>query len=167
MCQSLRRFGTMRTQRRWLIDYAWGEEGDGFSERWVLNSLSRRKVYVVEQDGLPVATFSLDWDDKVYWEVQEPIAGYVHGLSVRKGFNGLGLGSFAIDWCAEQVSALDRRFVRLGCDARNAKLCAYYESLGFIRVGTSSKSEHSDYIDSLYEKAVDQRSIGAPRLVHG
>ncbi|WP_235993590.1 hypothetical protein [Paraburkholderia solitsugae] len=29
-------------------DYAWGKDGDGFSERWVLNSLSRRAVYVVE-----------------------------------------------------------------------------------------------------------------------
>ena len=136
-------------------DYAWGKEGDGFSEEWVLNSLSRRVTYVVEQDGLPVATFSLDWDDAVYWGAQEPIAGYLHGLSVRKGFNGLGLGSFAIDWCAEQVSALDRRFVRLGCDARNIKLCAYYDSLGFIRVGTAPTPEHGDYIDSLYEKAID------------
>jgi RimJ/RimL family protein N-acetyltransferase len=136
-------------------DYAWGKEGDGFSEEWVLNSLSRREVYVIEQNGLPVGTCSLDWDDEVYWGAQEPIAGYVHGLSVRKGFNGLGLGSFAIDWCADQVSALDRRFVRLGCDARNTKLCAYYESLGFIRVGIAPAPAHGDYIDSLYEKATD------------
>ena len=33
-------------------DYAWGKEGDGFSEGWVLTSLSRREVYVVEQDGM-------------------------------------------------------------------------------------------------------------------
>ena len=136
-------------------DYAWGKDGDGFSEGWVLNSLSRREVYVVEQDGVPVGTFSLDWDDEEYWGGQEPIAGYVHGLSVRKGFNGRGLGSFVIGWCADQVSALERRFVRLGCDARNAKLCAYYESLGFVRVGIAPTPEHGDYIDSLYEKSAD------------
>jgi 8-oxo-dGTP pyrophosphatase MutT (NUDIX family)/ribosomal protein S18 acetylase RimI-like enzyme len=136
-------------------DYAWGKEGDGFSEKWVLNSLSRREVYLVEQDGLPVGTFSLDWEDEAYWGVQQPIAGYVHGLSVRKGFDGLGLGKYVINWCTDQASALDRRFLRLGCDARNTKLCAYYESLGFIRVGVASKSEHSDYIDSLYEKSVN------------
>jgi len=48
-------------------DYAWGKDGDGFSERWVLNSLSRREVYVVEHDCMPVGTFSLDWDDETYW----------------------------------------------------------------------------------------------------
>jgi ribosomal protein S18 acetylase RimI-like enzyme len=136
-------------------DCAWGREGEGFSEGWVLNSISRREVYVVEQDGVPVGTFSLDWNDELYWGRQEPIAGYVHGLSVRKGFNGRGLGSFVIDWCADLVSALDRRFVRLGCDARNTKLCAYYESLGFVRVGIAPTPEHGDYIDSLYERSAD------------
>lgn len=141
-------------------DYAWGKEGDGFSEGWVQNSLSRRDVYVVEQDRLLVATFSLDWSDEAYWGAQEPVAGYVHGLSVRKGFNGLGLGRFVIDWCASRVIARNRRFVRLGCDARNIKLCAYYESLGFRRVGAGLKAQHNDYIDSLYEKPAGSLSAG-------
>ncbi|SMG61316.1 GNAT family N-acetyltransferase [Paraburkholderia susongensis] len=136
-------------------DYAWGKEGDGFSEGWVLNSLSRKDVYVVEQDGLPVGTFSLDWNDEMCWGPQEPIAGYLHGFSVRKGFNGGGLGTFMIDWCVNQVRTMGRRFVRLGCDARNTKLCAYYESLGFVRVGIKPMPEHGDYLDSLYEKSTD------------
>ncbi|MFL9924903.1 GNAT family N-acetyltransferase [Herbaspirillum lusitanum] len=138
-------------------DYAWGQEGDGFSEGWVLNSLSLRKVYVVEQEGLPVATFSLDWDDETHWGAQEPIAGYAHGLSVKNGFNGLGLGNFMIDWCAHQVRSLGRSFVRLDCDSRNTRLCAYYESLGFIRAGFGPKLEHGDHVDSLYEKSVSGR----------
>jgi ribosomal protein S18 acetylase RimI-like enzyme len=136
-------------------DHAWGKEGDGFSEGWVRNSLSRRAVYVLEQGGLLVGTFSLDWDDEDYWGAQEPVAGYLHGLSVRKGFNGLGIGRLMIDWCADQVRQQDRRFVRLGCDARNTRLCAYYESLGFVQVGIATKPAHGDYIDALYEKAID------------
>ena len=133
-------------------DYSWGKEGDGFSQTWVLNSLSRRAVHVVEQDGTPVATFSLDWDDAGNWGPQEPVAGYVHGICVRKGCNGRGLGRVSIDWCAEQVSALNRRFVRLDCDARNTKLCAYYESIGFLRVGIKPMPDSGGYIWSLYEK---------------
>ena len=133
-------------------DFAWGKEGDGFSERWVRNNVSEKEVYVVELEGTPVATFSLDLNEDNHWEPQEPIAGYVHGLSVRKGFNERGLGSFMLDWCANKVCGLNRRFVRLDCAVHNARLCDYYESLGFIRVGLYPEPEPDGYVWSLYEK---------------
>lgn len=135
-------------------DYVWGKEGDGFSEKWVRNNVSQRDVYVVELDGTSVGTFLLDLDDEKHWGPQEPIAGYVHGLCVRNSFNGRGLGSFMLDWCAIKLSGLNRRFVRLDCPVHNAKLCAYYESLGFIRAGLYPEPEPGGYVWSLYEKLV-------------
>jgi ribosomal protein S18 acetylase RimI-like enzyme len=129
-------------------DFVWGEEGDGFSEAWVRNNLAQKAVYVVELDGTPVGTFSLDLEDEKHWGPQDPIAGYVHGLCVRKGFNGLGLGNLMLDWCANKVTGLNRRFVRLDCAVENTKLCAYYESLGFVRAGL----KHDGCVWSLYEK---------------
>ncbi|CAB3790557.1 GNAT family N-acetyltransferase [Paraburkholderia caffeinilytica] len=136
-------------------DYAWGKEGDGFSARWVLNNVSQKEVYVVEQDGMSVGTFSLDLGEDNHWGPQDPIAGYVHGLSVRKGFNGCGLGGFMLDWCASKVRGLNRRFVRLDCAVHNARLCAYYESLGFIRAGLFQEPEPGGYVWALYEKSAD------------
>ncbi|WP_028218104.1 GNAT family N-acetyltransferase [Paraburkholderia oxyphila] len=136
-------------------DYAWGKEGDGFSERWVRNNVSEKEVYVVELESTPVGTFSLDLEEDNHWGPQEPIAGYVHGLSVRKGFNGRGLGLFMLDWCANKVSGLNRRFVRLDCAVHNAKLCAPYESLDFIRAGLYSEPEPGGCVWSLYEKPTD------------
>jgi ribosomal protein S18 acetylase RimI-like enzyme len=83
---------------------------------------------------------------------QDPIAGYVHGLCVRNSYNGHGLGSFMLDWCANKVRELNRRYVRLDCAVHNAKLCTYYESLGFIRVGLHREPEPGGYVWSLYEK---------------
>ena len=103
-------------------DYAWGKEANGFSENWVRNNVSQKEVYVVELACTPVATFSLVLDDDDHWGAQEPIAGYVHGLSVRKGFNGRGLGSFMLDWCANKVSGLNRRFVSAPTSAVNPML---------------------------------------------
>jgi ribosomal protein S18 acetylase RimI-like enzyme len=136
-------------------DYAWGKEGDGFSETWVRNNVSQREAHVVELDGTLVGTFVLDLDDERHWGPQEPIAGYVHGLCVRQGFNGRGLGNFMLDWCANKVSGINRRFVRLDCAVHNAKLCAYYESLGFIRVGLYPEPEPDGYVWSLYEKSAN------------
>ncbi len=139
-------------------DYAWGKQGDGFSESWVRNNVSEKEVYVVELEGNPVGTFSLDLDEDNHWGPQEPIAGYVHGLSVRNGFNGRGLGGFMLDWCANKVSGLNRRSVRLDCAVHNARLCAYYESLGFVRVGLYPEPEPGGYVWSLYEKLVPIRN---------
>jgi ribosomal protein S18 acetylase RimI-like enzyme len=133
-------------------DYAWGKEGDGVSERWMRSNVSQKEVYVVELDDIPVGTFSLDLGDEQRWGPQEPIAGYVHGLCVRRGFNGRGLGGFMLDWCANKMSGLNRRYVRLDCPVHNAKLCAYYESLGFVRVGLWPEPGPGGYVWSLYEK---------------
>ncbi|WP_260854243.1 GNAT family N-acetyltransferase [Paraburkholderia sp. BCC1886] len=94
----------------------------------------------VEFEGTAVATFSLALDDD-HWGPQKPIAGYVHGLSVRKSFSGRGLGNIMIDWCASKMTGLNRRFIRLDFAVQNAKLCAHYESLGFIRVGLYPEPE--------------------------
>jgi ribosomal protein S18 acetylase RimI-like enzyme len=131
-------------------DFAWGK--NGWTEAVTLASLNLADVYVIELDGLAVAMMSLSWQDEEFWGPQEPNAGYVHGLSVCDGFHGLGIGKFAIDWCANQMRAQGRDYLRLDCDVKNAKLCAYYESLGFTRVATKPMTELGDYVASLYEK---------------
>jgi hypothetical protein len=57
-----------------------------------------------------------------------------------------------LDWCGDKLSILDRRFIRLDCAVHSVKLCAYYESLAFIRVRQHAGSEASGYVWSLYEK---------------
>jgi ribosomal protein S18 acetylase RimI-like enzyme len=133
-------------------DLAWGKSG--WTEMTALQSLDQREVYVIEHDGISVGMLSLSWQDEMYWGPQDPVAGYLHALSVRNDFHGLGLGNFAIDWSEHQVGAKNRRYLRLDCDPRNTKLCAYYESLGFTRVATKPVPELGDYVASLYEKLV-------------
>jgi hypothetical protein len=58
----------------------------------------------------PTGMFSLDLEDEQRWGPQEPIAAHVHGLSVRTGFNGRGLGGFMLDCCASRVRDINRRY---------------------------------------------------------
>jgi ribosomal protein S18 acetylase RimI-like enzyme len=107
---------------------------------------------LIEQNGVPAGTLSLSWQDDEYWGPQAPNAGYVHGLSIRDGFRGLGLGVYAINWCADVVRANGRQRLRLDCEQTNTSLCGYYESIGFMRVGT--KPFPSGYCASLYELTI-------------
>ena len=131
-------------------DYAWGREGDGFSERWVLDHVSQREVYIVEEADLAVATLTLDGGPDAHWEGHDLAAAYVHGLCVRNGFNGRGLGSFMLDWSANKIRDMNRLYIRLDCALQNKNLCAYNESRGFVRAGV--KTDGVDW--SLYEKLV-------------
>ncbi|WP_249200892.1 hypothetical protein [Burkholderia cenocepacia] len=60
-------------------DYVWGREGDGFSERWVRNHVAEKAVYVVEQDGTLVGTFSLDFDGGLKRRLQATCTASVYG----------------------------------------------------------------------------------------
>lgn len=131
-------------------DYAWGIEGDGFSERWVLDHVSRREVYIVEEAGLAISTLTLDSGPDAKWDGHDLAAGYVHGLCVRNGFNGRGLGRFMLDWSAIKIRDMSRLYLRLDCALQNRKLCGYYESLGFVLAGV--KTDGVDW--ALYEKSV-------------
>jgi ribosomal protein S18 acetylase RimI-like enzyme len=131
-------------------DFAWGR--NEWTEAVARQTLERGGMHVIEQDNIPAAIMSLSWEDDKRWGSQELGAGYVHGLSVRNGFHGLGLGSYALNWCADHVGANSRHYVRLDCDMRNAALCAYYENLGFICVGT--RQLFADYFASFYERPV-------------
>ena len=137
-----------RAYKREQADFAWGQWTQTGVQRW----LNRSEMYLIEQEGISIATLSLSWQDEKYWGPQDPVAGYVHRLAVRSGFHGCGLGDVALNWSDHLVSAQNRHYLRLNCDHRNAKLCAYYEARGFVQVAIRPIPELSDYVASLYEK---------------
>ena len=129
-------------------DMAW--EHGARIEHDVQPMLDDGNLHLVEQDGVAAALFVPTWQDDEYWGPQEPVAGYVHRLSVRDGFHCHGLGRHATEWCADQAHARRRPFLRPDCDPRNSRLCADYEALGFRHVALRPMA--SGYIASLYER---------------
>lgn len=133
-------------------DVVWNR--NGWPEEVSRRTLEIDDWYFIEQNGVPAGAWWLSWQDERHWGPQEPIAVYVHALALRKDCHGIGLGAFALDWCADYARAGHRPYLRLDCDLNNTKLCAYYESRGFNRVATKSTPEFGDYIASLYQRAV-------------
>jgi ribosomal protein S18 acetylase RimI-like enzyme len=63
------------------------------------------------------------------------LAGYVHDLMVSPEHKGNHLGRQLLKWAESYAQGRGRVTVRLDCDASNARLCRYYEELGYRRVG--------------------------------
>lgn len=131
-------------------DTAWGS-GE-FTIEEMQRLIEKSPTYLAYQNGDAVGTVALQWEDTRVWGDQPPVAGYIHRLAIKEGCEGQGMGEKIISWAGNEVSLQGRRLLRLDCDEKNEKLCAYYERLGFKKVGIKDLSEDG-YIAALYELA--------------
>ncbi len=145
-------------------DLAWGSSG-GFDARDVSDAMVQGEVYVVRLGEEIVGTVRLQWSDEHYWGLQPPVAGYIHGLAVKDGFHGRGIGATVLNWAIDQISLTGLQFLRLDCGADNAGLCRYYEDRGFIQVGQRMLGD--GYAAALYQREATRASKSKPIHVTG
>jgi ribosomal protein S18 acetylase RimI-like enzyme len=123
----------------------------------------RRRIKIAETylvsdpAGDPIATFALQWDDQEIWGEQgkDGLAGYVHGLAVRRSAAGKNLGRDILDLAAKMIAEKPRPFLRLDCMATNAALCEYYRQAGFAGVRVNEVVKGTLYIQ-LFERRTDK-----------
>jgi hypothetical protein len=114
---------------------------------WVAGSIERGETYLARESGAVVGTITLRWADRAFWGDQPPVAGYVHGLAVRRA--SAGRGPELLEWAGEQVREAGRDLLRLDCRSENARLRRSYEDQGFEHRGDTTVD---DFRTSLYER---------------
>lgn len=134
-------------------DTVWGNEG--WSDEEIQDSMNESSMYIIRRGEAVVGTVSLQWEDVRSWGEQPPIAGYLHRLAIKDEYKGQGLGDTIVDWAAQQAAKNGRQLLRLDCEESNTQLSAYYEKLGFVKVGTKPIPEYGDYVAALYERVVE------------
>jgi GNAT superfamily N-acetyltransferase len=118
------------------------------------------EVYVACEDGAPVATLVVTWNDEGLWDDVPGDAGYVYAFAVKRSYAGQGVGRALLDWAGRYVSTTGRPLLRLECDADNPGLRAYYEvRAGFTHRGDAWRGERAL---ARYEKAVEMDTIRTP-----
>jgi len=108
---------------------------DPFPVETIEDSVRRGETYLALDEGMVVGTIAVQWDDPTYWGVRPPDAGYVHRLCTAARVARPGLGVELLSWAASMASDRGRGWIRLDTPAANARLCSYYESLGFRHRG--------------------------------
>lgn len=97
-------------------------------------SIRTGELHLVIMRGDPVGTVIYQHSDRLFWpDMPEGDAAYIHKIIVKRSVAGQGLGSRIIAWAAEKALQEGRRYLRLDTEASRVKLCALYESAGFIR----------------------------------
>lgn len=124
---------------RWLAARGIDQWQPGSSPRERLaNRIERGEVFLAVLEGRPVGNIFLQWSDEETWGDVPDDAGYVHGLAIRRGLAGRGLGRELLRWAENRAAAAGRKYLRLDCAAGNRALNGYYRRAGFAFRGRAS-----------------------------
>src|SRR4029434_4893337 len=120
----------------------WVEELDG-TIMWVEGELEEERVrteaasgmfVVAEVDGRVAGAMRFQREDRLFWPDLDGVdSAFVHLLSVRRAFAGQGISPALLEWAVDRARKLNKRYLRLDCDAERSRLRAFYERFG-VRV---------------------------------
>lgn len=140
----------------WLLGRGIRQWPGQFPQELLVQSVANGELFVVLQDGQTAGTVTLQWADPMFWGDRSD-AGFVHRLAISRAY--AGIGKQVIWWAQSQVLAHGRNYLCLDTLTSNARLCRYYEDLGFSAVGEASgplahphTEAHGFWRATLYEK---------------
>jgi len=117
---------------------------------WVEDGFNNQEFYFIENTGGGnVGMLRLSNQDLLYWGAMEENVLYLHSLIIKQEFSGKQLGEKVISLIEASLVKQGNQLLRLDCKASNQWLCAYYERLGFVKVG-QVQMPHA--LNNLYEK---------------
>lgn len=147
---------------RWLRSRDIIQWPERFEDSFIAASAQRGELYVAVDGDSVVATITLQWSDPMFWG-QRSDAGFFHRLAVSRSH--AGLGRRLIDWADRQTEQHGRPFLCLDVMTSNRRLRAYYESLGFEKVGDIQGppehphgAAHGAWQATLYHRPVGRRA---------
>jgi GNAT superfamily N-acetyltransferase len=110
------------------------------------------KVYKVLHGSALIGIYVVQ-DDDVFWHQmrKDNLACWVHTMGVDPDHIGRGVGAQILAQIEEMARLAGKKFVRLDCMDDNPKLCTFYESQSFQKVGIQSWKE---WQIRLYEKTI-------------
>jgi len=110
------------------------------------------ELYLARVDGEPVGAMLLQWEDPQFWpDVPAGQSAFIHRLAVNRSVAGKGVSRALLAWAERAARRAGRRYLRLDCDPARPRLCAFYESAGFVR---HSVTEVDSYPVARYQKAL-------------
>lgn len=98
----------------------------------VAGEIAAGQFFLAETNGAPAGAVKFQLEDRLFWpDLTGDDSAFIHRLVVRRLYKGSGVSTALIRWAVARAATLEKRYLRLDCDASRPKLCRLYEGLGF------------------------------------
>jgi ribosomal protein S18 acetylase RimI-like enzyme len=119
---------------------------------WVEEGIANKEFFFIKtMDSEIIGMVRILENDLMYWGKQSDKSKYIHSLVVIEKYEGKGIGEIILKKVEKEAKIDGFSYLRLDSDAKNPKLCSYYEKQGFKKVGTK-ELPLSTY--TLYQKGI-------------
>jgi GNAT superfamily N-acetyltransferase len=118
---------------RWVdaLGVVMWDEGELSSER-VDGEIAAGQFFIADVSGDPAGAMKFQLEDRLFWpDLIGHESAFIHRLVVRRRYKGTGISNALIQWAVSRATMLEKRYLRLDCDASRPKLRRLYEGLGF------------------------------------
>ena len=90
------------------------------------------QFFIADVDGEAAGAVRFQLEDQLFWpDLRGDDSAFIHRLVVRRRFRGQGVSTALMRWALSHARELDKRWLRLDCDANRPKLRSMYEGFGF------------------------------------
>jgi GNAT superfamily N-acetyltransferase len=120
---------------------------ENMNREFLLKHTEPNEYFVITIDDKPAASMVLQETERN--QSWKPIDGetpqkalYIHWVCVNRDFAGKGLSKKLIDFAKNEAQKRGFSRLRLDTIAEEKKLCAVYEKIGFVLMGSEKEGEH-------------------------
>ena len=104
--------------------------------KWVKDGLNLKQFFFIVSDNKKIMGMVRVLNkDLLYWGDNEDRACYIHSLTIKEKFNGLGLGAAVLN----EIVSVNCDYLRLDCDKKSPTLF-YYVNLASERLRKTTSS---------------------------
>ncbi|MBH8563164.1 GNAT family N-acetyltransferase [Nostoc sp. CENA67] len=102
------------------------------SSNSIFEDVAKGLFFIAEYAGEPVGIIKFQLEDLIFWpDIFQEDSAFVHRLAVKRRYSGGKVSSALLTWAVKYAQTLDKRYLRLDCDAARPRLKAVYERFGF------------------------------------
>jgi ribosomal protein S18 acetylase RimI-like enzyme len=134
----------MNDAARWLTargDTLWFPEE--LSPQRLMPSISAGELFLVMRNGAAVGTVIFQLHDRLYWpDMPEGDSAYIHKITMDGSVRGCGFARQVIVWARQMAQRAGMKYLRLDTEVSRDRLCAFYESAGFVRHSERQVGRH-------------------------